>query len=210
MNLSEIVIRAQRQLGDESEVEITKDDIKRWANDSQLDIVRKTECLQEHSETSPVANDGTYPLPEDFIFLRRVTYKNELIYPTTLGEIDKLYPSRDTGTATGTPTMYFVWNNVLHLYPWPDASGSGTLDIYYVRAPVILINDEDIPEIPVYMHEDMVRYCIARGKELDEEDTKAAAVMQEYDERLAESKYEAQNPQSDSYPSVRLCPGDDW
>lgn len=211
MNLGEIIKSVQRQLGDESEVQFEKADIKRWANDAQVDIARKTECLQEHSETSAVSEDGSYLLPADFIGLKRVSFDKSVIQPTTLDNADKSYPNRDRGEgSTGSPSTYYVWGRTLHLYPWPEQGGIANLDIWYYRAPKALAADEDIPEIPSWMHEDIVRYCIARGKELDEEDAQSQKAMTEYDVRVAESRHEAQNPQADSYPSVRLVSGDDW
>jgi hypothetical protein len=209
MNLGDIITRVQRQFGDESEVQITKDDIKRWVNDGQVDITRRTECLQAHSESSAVALDGTYKLPTDFLLMKRVTYDSKPVWPITPELADKFYPNRDLGESTGIPNKYWVWAGVLHLYPPPAVAGTANLDIWYVRTPATLANDGDVPEIPYHMHEDIVRYAFARAKELDEDDAKAASVMSEYEARLIQGRYETNNPQGDSYAAVRLLPGDE-
>lgn len=209
MNLGEIIVRVQRQFGDESEAQITRADIIRWANDAQLDIIRKTEALQSHVETNSVKDDGSYTLPEDYIRLRRVTYDDKILSRTTLEEIDQINPTRDSGYPVGTPTHFYTWADRLWLYPPPGKNGQGNLDIYYLRRPKTLENDSDTPELPVHLHEDIVRYCFARAKELDEEDEKAQEVMADYEMRLLQSRNDIQGDQLDSYPSIRVLPGDD-
>lgn len=210
MNLLGIVTRTQRQFGDDSGVQIYKTDIINWANDGQIDIVRRTECLQDHKETSSVAQDGSYSLPSDFLFMRKVTYDKLPLRPTTLELADQMWPEREVAISVGTPQYYYIWGNILYLYPAPAQSGSGNLDIWYVRTPATMTGDFDIPEIPVAYHEAIVRYCLSRAKELDDSFSEASAIMKDYEQSIVEDKYEAQQQQADTYPAVRLLPGDDW
>ena len=207
MNLLQIISAVQRQFGDESGAQITTSDIIRWANDAQTDIVRKTEVLQIHAETDSVGNDGSYDLPSDFIRIRRVSYDGTKIDRIELEEIDDVRGSRGRGNTSGDPVWYYVWGTRLWLYPAPDENGIGNLDIYYVKAPDELVNSADIPEIPSHMHEDIVRYCLGRAKELDEEDGKAQEVMGDYEARLNLTRDEANNPEINTYPSIRDIEG---
>lgn len=202
MNLGQIIIAVQRQFGDESGAQITRSDIVRWANDALVDITRKTECLQVHAETDTLKDDGSYDVPFDFIRLRRVTYRGTRLSRVELEELDDLNPTQDTESSSN-PFYFYVWGRRIFLYPKPSKAGEGTLDIYYVKMPDELVSDQDVPEIPSHMHEDIVRFCLIRAKELNEDDEKAQALMFEYDGRMAFARDEATNPEIESYPAVR-------
>lgn len=211
MNLGEIVTRVQRQFGDESGAQITRSDIVNWANDGQLDIVRKTDSLQVHVETDAIKNDGSYDLPSTLIRIRRCTFNGKKLDRIELEALDQLHPDREVSDNNGgTPKYYYVWGSRLWVFPVPGSDGIGNLDVYYVKHPDPIISDQDIPEIPVHMHEDIVRYCLGRAKELDEEDAKAQEVMADYEARITLSRDEANSPENDSYPSVRDIDGGNW
>lgn len=205
MNLGEIITRVQRQFGDDSGAQITQADIIRWSNDAQVEIVRQTECLQIHAETDSIADDGSYDVPTDFIRLRRVTYEGIPLHRTNLEDLDG---STRGAIAEGTPTKYYLWGEKLFLHPVPTSSGSGVLDIYYLKRPDTLVASNDVPEIPVHLHEDIVRYCLARAKELDEEDGKAQEVMSDFSLRMMQAREEQFSNEQDSYTAVRALPGD--
>lgn len=203
MNLGQIILSVQRQFGDESGAQITRSDIIRWVNDAQIDITRKTECLQIHAETDAIKNDGSYDVPFDFIRLRRVTYKGKKLSRVDLEELDNIAPEREADSSSGSPAVFYVWGRKLWLHPNPSTGGEGVLDIYYVKMPEEVVSDVDVPEIPSHLHEDIIRFCLIRAKELNEDDEKAQALMHEYDGRMAFSRDEITNPEIESYPAVR-------
>lgn len=208
MNLAEIKTAVKRQFGDESGAQITEADITRWANDAVRDIVRKVELTNQHQETAAVGGDGSYELPSNFMYIARVTYNNRLIREKKMQDLD-LESNNIDGTSSGEPVSYYIWNSTLYLYPAPASSGTGNLDIWYVSQPTTLADDNAIPEIPAYMHEDIVRYCLARAKELDEDWQAAQMLDSDYEARIMQARYEKSAQPTDSYPSVRILPGDD-
>lgn len=208
MNLGEIKTSVKRQFGDESGAQITESDITRWANDALRDIVRKVEITNQHRETAVVAGDSGYELPNNFMYMARVTYDNKLLPERKLRDLDLESKSIDT-TSSGTPESYYIWNRTIYLYPAPAVGGSANLDIWYISSPAVLVGNEDIPEIPEYMHEDIVRYCLARAKELDEDYQGASLINSDYEARVMQARYEQSAQPTDTYPSVRALPGDD-
>lgn len=104
--------------------------------------------------------------------------------------------------------MYYTWGRTIGLYPSPDTSGTGNLDIWYVKLPADLDDDTDVPEIPPSMHTDMIRYALARAKELDEDWEASGRIDADFELRLIQSKDDAQT-NGHTYPAVRLIPGDD-
>lgn len=211
MNVGELVTAVQRQFGDDSGIQITQTDIIRWLNQAQIDIVRKTGCLQDHKQTDSVANDGSYTLPEDTISVRRVTYNDKVLLSTTLDVADQDWGSRDVSPGvSGTPEFYYLWNNFIYLHPRPSAAVLGALDIWYIRTPATLVGVNDIPEIPAKFHEMLVRYALARAKELNEDTPVANAILADYENMILDALDEVNRPNSRSYSAVRLLPGDDW
>jgi len=208
MNLGEIKTAVKRQFGDESGAQITESDITRWANDAIRDIVRKVEITNQHRETSVISGDGGYELPDNFMYIARVTYNNRLIRERKMRDLDLDSPNIDD-VGNGEPGHYYIWSNTLYLHPAPAVGGSGNLDIWYVSQPAALVDDAQVPEIPTYMHEDIVRYCLARAKELDEDYQGSAIFDADYEARIMQARYEQSAQPTDSYPSVRTLPGDD-
>ncbi len=209
MTLGEIITAVQRQFGDTAGVQIFESDVIRWANHAAIDIARETGCIQDHKEASSVGLDGSYTLPDDFLQMRRVTYDGRTLRPTTLETADNVWPDREVSNDSGTPQSYYIWSNILYLYPAPQSSGAGNLDIYYIRTPAVMDDPTDTSEIPLQYHEQIIRYCLSRAKELDEEPQEASLILQEYKGSVAQSRHDSQDQQKDSYPSVRLCPGDE-
>lgn len=209
LTLGDIKRRVRSVFGDEAGALLSDDDIKDWANDAQLDLARKTLCLQSHRQTSVVAGDGSYGLPEDFLGARRVTFDGKILEPTTLDELDLVHPHRDAETGTDTPTRYYIWGGKLYVHPNPTNAGVGNLDMFYGRMPLRLENDGDQSEIPAQYRPDLERFILAKAKEKDEEFDQASVLRADYELQVANARSE-QNQPEDSYPAVRLLPGDDW
>lgn len=208
MNLGDIKTAVKRQFGDESGVQITESDITRWANDALVDIIRKVEITNQHRETAAISGDAGYELPSNFMYIARVTYDNRLLRERKLRDLDLQSNSVDS-VGSGTPEYYYIWSNTLYLHPAPSSTGSGNLDIWYVSRPESLVSNADEPEIPDHMHEDIVRYCLARAKELDEDYEAAVLFEADYEARMMQARYESSSQPTDSYPSIRVLPGDD-
>lgn len=73
-------------------------------------------------------------------------------------------PADYVNTANGVPTTIFTWGGQAELYP--VNSSSGTLRIEAVRLPAdddtvfpTLVNDTDVPNLPVELHYDLVFYA---------------------------------------------------
>ncbi len=207
MNFGDIVTAVQRQSGDSAGAVFTRPDILRWANEGQLYIVRKTECLQSHKETGTQSTDNSYELPDDFLFMKRATLDNLLLTERSIDDLDLVSSYVDT-VSSGTSLFYYLWNQVLTLFPSPQLSGSGNLDIWYVKAPLPLLDDNDVPEIPVWMHKDLVHYCRVQAKELDDDLVGMTKLQDSFNSNIAETQYELQSQPLSSYPSVRALPGD--
>ncbi len=207
MNLGDVQTRVKRQFGDDSGAQITDADITRWANDGQLDLVRRTKCNQVENSTLSVVGTTLYPILT-FVDVSRVQYDGRPLRPVSRQQMDDFFPSRNvTGVANGLPIYYTMVSSGIELYPIPDTSGL-TITVLYIKRPVELVNTTDPLEIPTQYHEDVVRFCLLRAYELDGQHAAADRVKVDYRERSVETRHDVQNPGDESYPAVRPVSGD--
>lgn len=219
MNLGEVKTRVKRQFGDEASVQITDDDITRWANDAQRDVVMRNESvLQTTSIANSVALQQSYSFPPDLLILRGIHYKREdgdLAFYKLKGmsytEFDEYIDGWD-GTAYGPsyPIVYTTYANEFHLFPIPVSSGTGNLKITYSREPVDLDDDSDEIDLPTPYHNAVVDYCLAQAYRLDE-DWNAANVMEtDYVSSVALNKERENWGNHEFYPRISTILEDFW
>lgn len=164
MLVSDITRKVQRLFGDSSaEIIITQADIYDWINEAQLLIVRKTHCLT----ATATAAASTYPtnLPADWVITKRVTYDTPEI-SLKLCDIEDLDAYSIDPTFADTPSFYYFFNGKLNLYPTPG--GTKSVRHYYVKIPTNVTAVGDTPSIPISFHEDIVRFCLMRAHERNE------------------------------------------
>ncbi len=208
LSVADIAIRVKRIFGDEAGVEIDDNDILRWVNDGQLDIVRRTECIQRTSEISAGVNVSSYPVPFDFLFFKRATFDGRLLSSIPFQTLDSLYPHRQSEAATGSPEYITVSGATFLLYPAPDVTGATNIDLTYVARPILVSAVSDTPEIPIAFHEALVRFCLMRAKELNEDWAAATQIRESYDTMIVGARHDTQTQSSDHYPVVIDYDGD--
>jgi hypothetical protein len=203
MNAADLRRRIQNIMGDDSGIFFETVDLYDLCNDAQMDIVRKTEILRTSAQISMIAAQPEYPLPVDFIVEKRVTYQGIRMKKTTIEEIDDWMDAKDDPSTAGNASFYYIVGNKIGFYPTPVGAVANAVRVTYVKAPVLLAADVDIPEIPVHMHEDIIRYVLGRAREQSEQFDVAQAIMGDYDKRLGLSKDQAQSQAAASYPVIR-------
>jgi hypothetical protein len=217
MNVSEIMNRVKRQFGDESGVQITNEDLIRWINDGQRQIVQTNESLLETSaKASTVADQQEYNLPTNLLILRTVMFKgsSERSYTKLEGfswsdfnmQVDGWSENQD---ARSRPTIYTVYGDQILLYPIPDSSVTDAIKIYYNRLPVEVALDTDVPEIPTLYHEALVKYCLAQAYEVDEDFEAANLKAQELNVDIATLRGRSDWRVQESYPTMTVLPEDE-
>lgn len=210
MILSDISTRVKRSFGDEAGVQLTENDVIRWVNDGQIDVVRRTECLVRVSPVDAVAGTSQYPLPTDFLFFKRGTVNGRLLSSINFGALDQLYPHRDESYPRGTPEYFSVRGQNFVLYPAPDTTKTGAISIEYVARPAVITTDTQSPEIPIQFHEALVLFCLMRAKELDESWDAAVLFRRQYDEQIVGIRHEGNTDSANAYPVIRDDYGDNY
>lgn len=214
MQVTDIIKRVQRIFGDEDEVQISVQDILSWASDGQMEIARQTECLTKDVifDFDPVQYSG-FLIPADYILEKRVSWTGSDKSEKALGKttLDVLDSGRmDPKGTSANPYCYYLWAGKINLYPVPSSAVAQSVRLWYICAPEPLVQISDQLQIPLHMHEDVVRYALMRARELNEDTEQANAIGADLTNRMVQSRSEAFNPYKDQYPVIRDDWGDSW
>lgn len=216
MNLGELKVRVKRTFGDESAVQVTDQDITRWANDGQREIVMiNTGLLEKIATTDAVEGQQDYAKPSDMLILHGLTYKSKsaLSYykleGRSLQEFDQQVDGWD-GTLYGPadPIMYCEFADTLKLFPIPDVNVTAAIKLYYARYPIDLSVDSDIIDLPVTYHSSVVDYCLQRAYELDEDLQSATLKSGQFIAAVNEQKNREKWNNQEFYPTITVMSDD--
>lgn len=218
MIVSDIYTKVKRQFGDESGVQLTDDDILRYINEGQRQIVMQNEGLLEKISTSnSVKDQASYTIPTDLLILRSVSYKSssDLSYYPLKGlayqQFNEYIDGWD-GTTYGTATPYvftqFAGNIIL--FPTPDSSVTNGIKIFYNRTPVDVTSTSDTPDLPLLYHDALVKQCLALAYEMDEDWDAAQVKAKQLDEDVALLRGREEWKQQERYPMITPTADDMW
>lgn len=182
MNVQDVVTRVRRKFGDDAAVQVSNDDIIRWINDSQIEIVKHNEqALQKTDLIDLVANQAVYTLPTDLLILRSLRFKfsdmlsfNTIRYKN-MQEFDDSIEGWDGSAYTaGSPLFFTMYEGKVTLFPIPDRSTVDGLKVLYNYKPVDVDDLADTLSLPLIYHNTIERYCMWQASLLDEDREPAA------------------------------------
>ncbi len=210
MNVQEVFTRVQRTFGDTANVQVDQNDIIRWINDAQREIVLANQLLQAVATSNTIVGTNIYTLPTDLLTIRSIKYAGLKLRAMTFSEAEQYIPNFDdtTNYPSDIPTAFWVWANQLTLYPNP--SGIKELRIYYTRQPVAVSILADIPELPLQYHNRLVEYCLQQAYELDENWAAAETKKTQFMSGVNNTKDNVDWAERDFYPNITMTEGSDW
>jgi hypothetical protein len=188
MIVSDIIMRVRRIFGDEAAVQVTDDDVMRWINDGQVEIVKKNDgALQKTSLLNIVVNQAQYTMPTDMLILRSLRFKatadlsfNTLKY-MSIQQFDEAIDGWDgTALSTGTPQFFNVYEGKATLFPIPDASSTSGLKVLYNQQPATVTTTSDALALPLIYHNSLVKYCMWMASLLDEDHEPAIMYREDF------------------------------
>jgi len=177
MIVSDIITRVRRIFGDEAAVQVTNDDIIRWINDGQLEVVKHTEsALQSSGFINLVANQATYALTADMLLLRSLRYKysdmssyRALVYKS-MQQFDEVLDGWDgTQYPAGYPIFFTQYDANITVFPTPDRAATVGLKVLYNAKPADVSLTSDSLSLPLIYHNTIFRYCLWQVSLLDED-----------------------------------------
>lgn len=213
MNVTDVITRVQRIFGDMSGVQIDQNDIIRWINDGQEEIVIANEGLMENSSTADVVQgQNTYSFPSDCSVLRSLHYNGYYCKPMTFTEFDLYldgYAANPNPYGQDISSIYTVFNSQIILFPTPNQSITAGLQIYYIRHCPQVVTTADPLTVPVQYHKALVDYCLQQAYELDEDLQKKNVKKQEFDEKMMKLNDRNKWVAQESYPTITTLPKDE-
>ena len=201
MLANEIATRVKRQFGDESNVQITDDDIFRWINDAIREVATANDLLQTTAVTSIVSGQQDYTLPNDILTLRSIRYNGKKLKGLSIQESEE-YIDSDSAVAEGTPFCFWIYAHDLTIYPIPQENVVNGLKIYYTRQPEEVNAGGDTPEIPAAYHNRLVEYCLAQAYELDENWSASQLKAQQFTEGVKALTHQQDWTSQDFYSHI--------
>jgi len=200
MTAGDILTRVTRLFGDESAVQIQTADVIRWINDAQREAVMQHEnLLQKESFIDSVANQATYPLPNDLFTLGAVYYRDSadtaaspyMLRSFSRERMDSAvdgWQGNDYGA--GIPQVYTRATETatvssITLFPTPAISRASGIKLLYSRYPTDITSPANDIDLPAYYYGYVEQYCLMKAYEMDEDwesaDKKASYIQSTID-----------------------------
>ena len=157
-----------------------------WVNDGTLDIVSRTQCLEDIESETLVLNQSNYTLSTDFISIKAVIYKDSAGVEWSLQKGDLLGKDGNKGSygfsenMTGAPGYWIQWENDVIVHPIPDSSAAGdTIDVYLIKRPSVVTATDDVL-VPAVYDRALTLYVVSQAYFKDGQFAKASRFMNEY------------------------------
>lgn len=212
MNVQDIVTRVRRSFGDEAAVQVTNEDVIRWINDGQVEIIKHNEnALQTSDFIDLVANQSTYALPTDYLMLRSIRYKytDMLSYSAlkylSMQQFDESIDGWD-GTAynSSSPRFYTINEGNLILFPTPDRDAVDGLKLLYNKKPIDVVALSDNLSLPLIYHNTIVNYCMWQASLLDEDHEPGLMYRANFDNDLGVLQNKEDKEATSTYPVITV------
>jgi hypothetical protein len=212
MIVSDIVTRVRRIFGDEAAVQVNDDDIKRWINDGQVEIIKHNDgALQKTAFINIVANQSSYTLPTDLMILRSLRYKfsamlsySALRYKN-MQEFDNSIDGWDgTAYTAGNPAFFTMYEGKALLFPTPSESFTNGIKVLYNQKPTDVTGLSDTISLPLIYHNTLLKYCMWQASLLDEDHEPAQMYKVDFQSDMSLLQTRETTEATATYPTITV------
>jgi hypothetical protein len=212
MDVQAVITRVRRVFGDEAAVQLTDDDIIRWINDGQIEVVKNnSSALLNTTTINIVANQSTYNFNSNMLKLRSVRYKYSDMASfrslkfLSMQQFDESIDGWDgTLYPAGYPVFYTEYNDTFTVFPTPDRSVVGGFKLLYNETPSDVTDLADPLSLPLIYHNTIMRYCLWQASLLDEDLEPAVMYAQTFTNDMAVVQSREVNENLSSYPVITV------
>lgn len=205
---TQVADAVKRQFGDPDGRQITNDDILRWLNTAQQEIVSQNPILKETIVTGVTAGVNLYTYPSQNVqYIEAVHYKDLPLESYTFQEAQSYILQRKvetSGVENIRPVIWYERNGDLYLYPTPSATETGVLKMYYIKRPSDLTVLSDPLELPDRYFQRIVDLVLSRAYQLDENWEAAKYKQTEYIAGMEQLANQENVTNTNTYPSVTV------
>lgn len=191
----------KRQFGDESGVQITDDDIWRWIDSAQLEIVSQIAPLQARGTTNIVAGQTSYDLAGLNIFaIESLHYDGRRLENISFQEAERKIIDKES--SDGIPAFWYEYAGEISFWPVPDQDITGGLVVYYAKNPTRVTTGSDFLSVPDKFFEAVVSWVLSKAYELDEEFDQASNQRTFFQNKILEQHGEEEQAAHATYPTI--------
>lgn len=212
MIVSDVITRVRRTFGDEAAVQVTDEDIIRWLNDGQIEIVKHNDgALQKTGFLNLVADQSQYALPADLFILRSLRYKFSdmlsfsILRYKNMQEFDDSIDGWDGNAYTsGNPQFFTRYEGNVILFPIPNQSMASGLKVLYNQQPTTLTSTSDALALPLIYHNTLTTYCLWQASLLDEDHEPALMYRSEFQSDMGMLRTREVSDPVATYPTITV------
>lgn len=102
--------------------------------------------------------------------------------------MDRFRPGWRSDDAGAAQNWMRKQGDPLRFFIWPKAPASQTIDVMYVRVPLVLTIDDPINEVPVGYHPAIVDYVVYRAESADDEHSNSGRATAHFNSFVAKVK----------------------
>jgi hypothetical protein len=198
----------KRQFGDPDGRQITNDDILRWINTAQQEIVSQNPILKETIQTGVTAGVNKYTYPSERVqYIEAIHYKDLPLESYTFQEAQAYILQRKvetSGVDNVRPVIWYERNGDLYLYPTPSTTESDVLRMFYIERPADLTALGDPLALPDRYFQRVVDLVLTRAYQLDENWEAARYKQAEYSNGMELLANQENVVNTNTYPSVTV------
>lgn len=199
----DIIDAVFRQFGDESGAQVTEQDVIRWINEAQRDIVvnnrEVNQSLAEFNSSPDVSVYNVVQLLPDVLRIHSIMYNNKLLPNFSFEESQQEMMESD---ATGEPRLWFRYAATLNVWPAPKEELVNGFRVYYNRAPANITDPTETLGVPDQYYEAVNSFCMTKAYELDENAQMMGIKKEDYNRNLVVNSMDIAESFR-SYPTIR-------
>lgn len=209
--VSDVAVFVKRAFGDESAVQVTDDDIYRWINSAQQEILNKNKILKALATTDLIAGTNEYTFPgQNIQEIQAVHVKGRKIDFVSFQNAEQ-YILSDNVTdqpSSSDPTIWYEWGGTFYLYPIPDTTVVNGIKIYYVKGPTIVSAQVDLLSVPDEYFNRIIEYCLGQAYEMDEDTQNSQYKLSQFSQGLDLMADAVTSRHADFYPRITILEDD--
>lgn len=205
MKASDIYSQVRNIAGDTDALQFADTDLVRWINNGARECAIDNNLLQKKATQNTVINQTAYLLPVDILKLHSVKVGGEKIPIVSFEEADSR--GFDPDSPAGRPQYGYIWAGNLEILPKP--SMAYTLEVYYTRTPVDVVDGTSNIDLPEAYQVRLVDYCLAQVAQQDDDMNRYAMKMEEFRTGVQNLKDQPEW-ENNLYPFIHYAEATEW
>lgn len=207
----DVIDDVKRTFGDEANVQVSDNDIIRWINSAQREIITQNPILRAVATSDITGGVSEYALSElNILSIQSIQYKGRKLQAMSFQEAEEYIMENDPDkVSTGFPIIWYEWAGTINLWPVPQDTIVGGLKVYYVKMPDNIGQEHDL-QVPDLYYENIVQFVLSKAYELDEDTENSNFKIGQFNERMNTLAEKESTFQNDTYPRITILDEDAW